>query len=60
MKKILLGLDGSEGSFKALVEALALAKCGPAQLHLLTVEEVPQYAGTMGEVIEAVRALLAE
>ena len=52
-QKILHGLDGSEGSFKALVEALALAKCGPAKLHLITVEEVPQYAGAMGEVIEA-------
>ena len=51
-KKILHGLDGSEGAFKALVEALELAqKCG-AELHTISVEELPRYPGAIGEVIE--------
>jgi len=50
--KILLGLDGSKGSFKALEEAVALAKAFGAELHTLSVEEVPHYAGTVGEVVE--------
>jgi len=50
--KILLGLDGSKGSFKALEEAVALAKAFGAELHTISVEEVPHYAGTVGEVVE--------
>jgi len=52
-KKILHGLDGSPGSFKALEEAVALAKEFGAELHTISVEEVPQYGGTVGEVVEA-------
>lgn len=51
-KKILVGLDGSEGSFRALVEALALARQSNAELHTISVEELPRYPGTIGEVIE--------
>jgi nucleotide-binding universal stress UspA family protein len=51
-KKILLGLDGSDGSFKALEEAIALAKVFGAELHTISVEEVPHYARTVGEVVE--------
>jgi len=51
-KKILLGLDGSKGSFKALEEAVALAKEFGAELHTISVEEIPHYAGTVGEVVE--------
>jgi len=51
-KKILHGLDGSAGSFKALAEALRLAaQCG-ADLHCISVEEVPRYAETIGEAEE--------
>ncbi|MBN1101988.1 MAG: universal stress protein [Deltaproteobacteria bacterium] len=52
MKKILLGLDGSEGSFKALSEAIVLSKQLDSELHTISVHEVPQYPGTMGEVME--------
>jgi len=48
-KKILHGIDGSEGSFKALDEAISLAKLYGAELHTVFVEEMPQYAGTIGE-----------
>ena len=51
--KILLGLDGSRGSFKALAEAMGLAKALGAELHTISVEEVPHYPGTVGEVVEA-------
>jgi len=50
--KILHGLDGSPGSYKALEEALGLAKACGAELHTISVEEVPQYAGAIGEVVE--------
>ncbi|MDH7601783.1 MAG: universal stress protein [Armatimonadota bacterium] len=50
--KILHGLDGSETSFKALAEAVQLAKAFGAELHTISVEEIPHYAGTVGEVIE--------
>jgi nucleotide-binding universal stress UspA family protein len=51
-KKILHGLDGSEGSFKALAEAIDVASHLGAELHTISVEEVPRYAGTIGEVVE--------
>ena len=51
-KKILHGLDGSECGFKALEAAIALAKVLDAELHTISVEEVPHYPGAIGEVIE--------
>jgi nucleotide-binding universal stress UspA family protein len=55
-KKILHGLDGSKGSFKALEEAIELAIKHGAELHTVSVEEVPRYGGTVGEVIETKQA----
>ncbi len=55
-KKILHGLDGSEGSFKALEHAIELANCFHAELHTISVEEVPHYPGTVGEVVESQQA----
>ena len=54
-KKILHGLDGSDGSFKALAEAIELAKGYGAELHTISVEELPHYPGTIGEVVEEKR-----
>jgi nucleotide-binding universal stress UspA family protein len=51
-KKILHGLDGSSGSLKALEEAISLAKTNGAELHCISIEEVPRYAETVGEAIE--------
>ena len=56
-KKILHGLDGSEGSFKALREAISLAKLYNAELHTLTVEELRTYPETMDEVDEEKEAI---
>ena len=55
-QKILHGLDGSAGSFKALEHALELARRFDAELHTISVEEVPHYPGTVGEVLEAQQA----
>jgi len=55
-KRILHGLDGSEGSFKALEHAIELAKRFNAEIHTISVEEVPHYPGTVGEVVEAKQA----
>ncbi|MGB9619704.1 MAG: universal stress protein [Armatimonadota bacterium] len=52
LRKILHGQDGSEGAFKALAEAILLAKAFDAELHAISVEEIPHYAGTVGEVVE--------
>ena len=51
-RKILHGHDGSEGAFKALAEAVDLARRYDADLHTITVEEIPRYPGAIGEVIE--------
>jgi len=51
-KKLLHGLDGSEGSFKALAKAIDLAKRYGIELHTISVEEVPHYPETIGEFIE--------
>jgi len=56
-KRLLHGLDGSEGSFKALEEALDLAKQYGAELHTLSVEEVPHYTETIGEFVEEKEAV---
>lgn len=52
LTKILVGLDGSKGSFKALEEGLLLATLAGVELHTISVEEVPRFPGTIGEVIE--------
>jgi nucleotide-binding universal stress UspA family protein len=53
-KKILVGYDGSDGSKKALTVAIDMAKRYGAELHSISVEEdLPHYAATVGEVLEA-------
>jgi nucleotide-binding universal stress UspA family protein len=51
-RKIGVGFDGSGGSRRALREAIRLAALEKADLHVISVEELPRYAGTVGEVIE--------
>ena len=51
-KKILHGRDGSAGSFRALEEAISLAQSSGAELHCISIEEVPRYAETVGETVE--------
>jgi nucleotide-binding universal stress UspA family protein len=53
-RKILVGLDGSEGANKALAAAVKLALQCRAELHSISVEEkLPHYAATIGEVQES-------
>ncbi len=52
ISKILHAQDGSEGAFKALEHAVELAKLYGATLEMISVEELPHFAGTVGEVIE--------
>jgi nucleotide-binding universal stress UspA family protein len=52
-QKILVGLDGSEGSKKALAAAIAIAKKFGGELQSISVKERPShYAATVGEVME--------
>ena len=52
-EKILVGIDGSEGSKKALAAAIAIAKRFGAELQSISVKERPShYAATVGEVME--------
>jgi len=59
-KKILHGLDGSDGSFKALREAIFLAKLFNAELHTLTIEELRTYSEIMDEVNEEKESINGE
>jgi nucleotide-binding universal stress UspA family protein len=52
MNKILHGLDGSPNSFKALQEAIKLAQLYGAELHTISVEEIPHFPETVSEVAE--------
>jgi nucleotide-binding universal stress UspA family protein len=53
-RRILVALDGSEASRRALRVALELARALGANLHAIGVEEhLPHYAATLGEVQEA-------
>jgi len=50
--KILVGNDGSESAFHALAAAIELAKRTGADLHMISVEQLPQFPATIDEVIE--------
>ena len=53
-KKILVGYDGSDGAKKALRAAVDLAKHYGVEVFSISVEEdLPHYAATVGEVLEA-------
>lgn len=52
MKKILVGLDGSKNAFKALEEGIRLAQFYHAELHTISVEEIPRFPETIDEVDE--------
>jgi nucleotide-binding universal stress UspA family protein len=52
-RKILVGFDGSEGSRRALAQALRIAACdGAAVTSLTVIEHLPRYAATVSEVDE--------
>lgn len=51
-EKILHAQDGSAGAFEALAEAIELAKRYGTELRTISVEEIPHYGGSVGEVID--------
>jgi len=51
-KRILIANDGSPGAAHALDTALSLAKLHDAELHMITVEELPRFAASIDEVAE--------
>jgi nucleotide-binding universal stress UspA family protein len=50
--KILIAHDGSEGAVRAFGTALELARRLKAELHMISVEELPRFATTVDEVVE--------
>jgi len=52
-KKILLAYDGSEGAKLALSRAAEIGKVSGAEVHILAVGRIPEYAETISEVEEA-------
>jgi nucleotide-binding universal stress UspA family protein len=50
--RILAANDGSPGAQKALAAAIALARQISAELHMITVEELPRFAASIDEVAE--------
>lgn len=51
-ERILVAHDGSDGGRKALSTAIDLGKRFKAELHMLSIEELPRFPATMDEVIE--------
>jgi nucleotide-binding universal stress UspA family protein len=51
-RKILIANDGSAGAAKALMTAIALAKRLRAELHMVSVEELPRLPVSIDEVVE--------
>jgi len=49
---IVVASDGSEGAGRAVSAAIALAKTENADLHMISVEELPQFPASVDEVIE--------
>lgn len=53
---IIVGLDGSDGSLRALDQALQIAALTHGAVHAVSVEEhIPVYAATVGEVDDEVQ-----
>jgi len=54
-RKILVGLDGSELSWRGLRRALAIAQAQGSEVWAVSVEELPRIPGDVGEVQEEQR-----
>jgi len=50
--RIVVANDGSEGGFRALAAACDLAKRYGAALHMISVEELPDFPASIDELIE--------
>lgn len=52
-KKVLVAYDGSDGARLALGKAADIGRVAGAELHILAVGRIPEYAETVSEVEEA-------
>lgn len=52
MNKILVGLDGSDNSYRALEVAIDFAKFYQAELHTISAEGLPRFSESVSEVEE--------
>ena len=50
--RIVVANDGSEGGFKALAMGCDLAKRDGAALHMISVEELPDFPASIDEIVE--------
>ena len=50
--RILAANDGSVGGQKALTAALELARPRSAEVHMVTVEELPRFPASIDEIAE--------
>jgi nucleotide-binding universal stress UspA family protein len=50
--RIVVANDGSEGGFKALAMGCDLAKRYGAALHMISVEELPEFPASIDEIVE--------
>ena len=50
--KILAANDGSAGGLRALAAAIDLARQASAEVHMVTVEELPRFPASIDEVAE--------
>jgi len=49
-RRIAVGVDGSEGSRRALEAAISMARAVKAELFLISIEELPRYPATIDEI----------
>jgi len=50
--RIVVANDGSEGGFKALAMGCEFAKRDGAKLHMISVEELPDFPASIDEIVE--------
>jgi nucleotide-binding universal stress UspA family protein len=55
-RRLIVGLDGSEGSRRALEAAMTLARTEKAELFLISIAELPRYPGAVDEVEDEQRS----
>ena len=51
-KRIAVANDGSDGGFRAFVLACDLAKLHRSKLHMISVEVLPDFPASIGEIVE--------
>jgi nucleotide-binding universal stress UspA family protein len=49
-RKVLVANDGSSGGYKALAASFGIAHRHKAELHMIIVEEIPRFPGSIDEV----------